>query len=78
MNKKPGLFFFLKKSKINVNGLVPIYLRITIAGLRTDISSRRFIDPAKWNNLSQNVTGTSEEAIPQISFNGSIKQMIFH
>jgi hypothetical protein len=61
MNKKLGLFFFLKKSKINANGLVPIYLRITIAGLRTDISSKRFIDPAKWNNLSQKVSGTSEE-----------------
>lgn len=40
---------------------MPIYLRITIAGIRTDISSKRFIDPAKWNNISQKVTGTCEE-----------------
>ena len=50
MNKKLGLLFFLKRSKMNANGLVPIYLRITIAGVRTDISSKRFIDPVKWNN----------------------------
>jgi len=61
MNKKLGLLFFLKKSKMNANGLVPIYLRITIAGVRTDISSKRFIDNAKWNNQSQKVTGYSEE-----------------
>ncbi|WP_442587631.1 site-specific integrase [Pedobacter sp. AW31-3R] len=70
MNKKLGLFFFLKKSKINANGLVPIYLRITIAGVRTDISSKRFIDPAKWNNQSQKVTGSSEEVR---SINSSLK-----
>jgi len=61
MNKKLGLLFFLKRSKMNANGLVPIYLRITIAGVRTDISSKRFIDAAKWNNQSQKVTGYSEE-----------------
>jgi hypothetical protein len=72
MNKKLGLFFFLKNSKINANGLLPVYLRITIAGLRTDISSNRFIDPAKWNNLSQKVTGTSEEVR---SINSSLKAL---
>jgi len=46
---------------MNANGLVPIYLRITIGGVRTDISSKRFIDPAKCNNQSQKVTGYSEE-----------------
>jgi site-specific recombinase XerD len=61
MNKKLGLFFYLKKSKINANGLVPIYLRITITGARSDISSKHFIDPSKWNNHRQKVTGSSEE-----------------
>ncbi|MGY3053098.1 site-specific recombinase XerD [Pedobacter sp. UYEF25] len=61
MNKRMGLFFFLKKSKVNADGLVPIYLRITIEGLRTDISSKRCIDPTKWNNQSQKVIGSSEQ-----------------
>jgi hypothetical protein len=72
MNKKLELFFFLKKSKVNANGLVPIYLRITIAGLRTDISSKRSIDPSKWNNLRQKVTGTNEEVR---SINSSLKAL---
>jgi hypothetical protein len=72
MNKKLGLLFFLKRSKMNANGLVPIYLRITIAGVRTDISSKRFINPAKWNNQSQKVTGYTEEVR---SINSSLKAM---
>lgn len=61
MNKTLGLLFYLKKSKINSNGLTPIYLRITIDGIRTDISSKRFIDASKWNNKAQKVNGTCEE-----------------
>jgi len=57
MNKTFGLLFYLKKSKINSSGLVPIYLRITIDGIRTDISSKRFIDSNKWNSKAQKVTG---------------------
>jgi len=72
MNKKLGLLFFLKRSKMNANGLVPIYLKITIGGVRTDISSKRFIDPAKWNNQSQKVTGYSEEVR---SINSGLKAM---
>jgi hypothetical protein len=72
MNKKLGLFFYLKKSKINVNGLVPIYLRITIAGARTDISSKHFIDPSKWNKDRQKVAGSSEEVR---SINSNLKEL---
>ena len=62
MNKKLGLLFFLTRSKINTNGLVTIYLRITIVGIRSDVySSKQFIDPAKWNNQSQKVNGTNNE-----------------
>ena len=57
---------------MNANGLVPIYLRFTIAGVRTDISSKRFIDPVKCNNQSQKVIGSSEEVR---SINSSVKAM---
>ncbi|WP_083331973.1 Arm DNA-binding domain-containing protein [Pedobacter antarcticus] len=49
MNKTLGLLFHPKKSKINSNGLTPIYLRITIDSIRTDISSKRFINSNRWN-----------------------------
>jgi hypothetical protein len=72
MNKKLGLVSFLKRPKINANGLLPIYLRITIGGVRTDISSERLIDAAKWNKQSQKRTGDSEEVR---SINYSLKAM---
>nr|WP_315203729.1 phage integrase SAM-like domain-containing protein [uncultured Flavobacterium sp.] len=61
MNKTFTLLFFIKKSKIKANGTAPIYLRITIDGARKDIASKRYIEPEKWNNKLQKVTGLSQE-----------------
>ena len=61
MNKTLGLLFYPKKSKNNSNGLTPFYLRITIDSIRTNISSKRFINANKWNNRAQKVNGTCEE-----------------
>ena len=61
MNKTLGLLFHLKLTKTKANGLAPIYLRITIDGVRADLSSKRFIDPCKWNSAAQKGNGSSEE-----------------
>ena len=61
MNKTLRLLFYPKKSKINSNGLTPIYLRITIDSIRTDISSKGFINAKRWNNMAQKVNGTCQE-----------------
>ena len=44
MNKTFGLLFYLKKSKVDAQGKCPIYLRITIDGKRTEISTKRTIE----------------------------------
>ncbi len=49
------------KAKIK-NGQAPIYIRITIDGKRTEISTRKSIAPEKWNPDSQSVKGNNEEA----------------
>jgi len=51
----------VKKSKINANGEVPIYLRITVDGKITEISTKRTVNTKKWSSGMQKVTGTSEE-----------------
>jgi site-specific recombinase XerD len=61
MNKTFNLLFFIKKSKIKANGTAPLYLRITIDGIRKDIASKRYIEPNKWDNKLQKVAGQSEE-----------------
>ena len=61
MNKTFNLLFYVKKSKTNSLGESPIYLRITIDGKITEISTKRTIQASKWNSPAQKVNGSSEE-----------------
>lgn len=55
------LLFFLKKGKgCKVNSL-PIYVRITIDGKRSEWSVQRNCDPAKWNQIIGRALGAKEE-----------------
>lgn len=61
LEKTLGLMFFLKKPQDYVEGLVPIYLRITVDGVRKEMSTKRFWEPEKWNAKANRATGTREE-----------------
>ena len=61
MNKSFGLLFYSKRTKTNANGLAPIYLRVTIDGEHVEISSKRYINPNRWNTNRQKLKGTSED-----------------
>lgn len=52
---------WLNKTKIK-NGKCPIYVRITIDGKRSQISSKKWIEIDKWSTSGQCVKGSSEEA----------------
>ncbi|WP_292008630.1 site-specific integrase [Chryseobacterium sp.] len=62
MNKTFNLLFYIKKVKINAQGEAPIYMRITIDGKISEISTKRTILPSKWNSSAQSVKGSSEES----------------
>lgn len=62
MTTKIALIFYIRKSKINANGLVPIYQRITIEGKRFEISTGQFVEEAKWSAEAGRIKGNSEEA----------------
>ncbi|SHI54976.1 site-specific integrase [Flavobacterium haoranii] len=62
MTTKISLIFYIRKSKINANGQVPIYQRITIEGKRYEISTGQFVEEAKWSSEAGRVKGNSEEA----------------
>ncbi|CAI8876357.1 site-specific integrase [Chryseobacterium sp. IT-36CA2] len=62
MNKTFNLLFYIKKAKINAKGEAPIYMRITIDGKISEISTKRIVQPLKWNSLAQSVKGSSEES----------------
>ena len=54
--------FYLRKPKSYSSGPVDIYLRITVNGKRTEISTNRSVDPSKWISKAFKVKGHSEDA----------------
>ena len=55
------VLFFLKTSKINIKGKAPVYLRVTVNGKRSEVSTQHFIVPSKWNSKKQRLNGTTYE-----------------
>ena len=62
MKTKITLHFYAKSTKMNVNGSLPIYVRLTINGERTEFSSKKFIDKAKCSPELPKMQGNMEEA----------------
>jgi site-specific recombinase XerD len=57
-----SVLFTVKKSKMNKAGMVPIYLRITVNGERSELSVNRTVAPKKWDARLQRAVGRSESA----------------
>lgn len=77
MNAKISILFYAKRAKTSINGLVPIYMRITIDGKRLEISSKRFILPVKWNQVQGKMKGNSEEARSINSYLDILKAKVY-
>ncbi len=56
-----SMLFYVKKQKNYTSGLAPIYLRITVDGKRSEITTNRECNPEKWNSKSGRLIGTKEE-----------------
>jgi site-specific recombinase XerD len=57
-----SIFFFLKTSKMNRKGFVPIFVRITVDGIRAEISTGQKVTPEMWNNQKARVNCNKKEA----------------
>src|SRR5437899_10719076 len=55
-----SITFFLKKDKTS-NGYAPLYARITVNGQFVDLSAKRKVKVAFWNQASQRITGGGDE-----------------
>lgn len=62
MKTKITVLYYLRKSKVNAQGQMPIYQRITINGQRYDVSSGHFTEEDKWSSEAGKMKGNSEEA----------------
>ncbi len=57
-----SILFWVKNTKINKQGLVPIWVRITIDGARTECSTHRHILPEHWDSEKRCVRKACTEA----------------
>ena len=62
MKTKITLHFYAKSTKANANGLLPIYVRLTVDGKRLEFSTKKFVEKSKWSNELSKMKGMSEEA----------------
>ncbi|WP_163409806.1 site-specific integrase [Flavobacterium ajazii] len=62
MKAKVNLHFYAKSSKANAKGQFPIYVRLTVNGIRTEFSTKKFIEPNRWLSEACKMKGTTEEA----------------
>lgn len=62
MNSAVSILFYIKRAKINVDGVCPIYTRVTINSKRFEFSTNKFISPDKWSTEGTKVKGNSEDA----------------
>jgi Arm DNA-binding domain len=58
--KRFGLLFYLKKPRGYTSGDRPIYMRITVDGMVTELSLQRSCDPAAWDARAYRATGKTE------------------
>lgn len=77
MKHKLSMLFYVKSLKANKNGAVPIYLRITINGVRIEISTSKYIELAKWNKVAGKMKGTTEEARTINSYLDILKNKVY-
>ena len=62
MNTTVSVLFYIKRAKVNNDGICPIYTRVTIQTKRFEFSTNKYINPERWSGEWSKVKGTNEEA----------------
>jgi integrase len=78
METKLSILFYSKTSKTTKNGLVPIYLRVTVGGARFEQTTQRHIALEKWSAEAGKAKGNSEEARAINYFLDALKQKVYN
>jgi len=77
MNTKLSVLFFVKRTKTNVDGLLPIFIRVTVNGARIEFSTKRFTTSEKWSVEGNRMKGTSAETKATNSFLDTLKAKVY-
>ncbi|WP_342648562.1 site-specific integrase [Mucilaginibacter sp. CSA2-8R] len=71
-----SLLFYLKKPKNYVTGPVPVYLRITVEGKRSELTAARSVEPTQWNAKAGRVSGTKEASRSLNNYLDQLRAMV--
>jgi site-specific recombinase XerD len=77
MNKFFAVLFHVKKSKVTANGTSPIFMRVTIDGGRIEISTKRLVEPHKWNMAGQKAIGSTEAVRSLNAYLKTLEQQVY-
>lgn len=77
MNTKLSVLFFVKRTKTNVDGLLPIFIRVTVNGARIEFSTKRFTASEKWSVEGNRMKGTSAESKATNSYLDTLKAKVY-
>jgi integrase len=77
MSRRFNLLFYLKKRNNYEGGLIPIYMRVSVGGKRTEFATQREWDPTKWNSSAGRASGTKEEARELNAFLDTLKTKVY-
>jgi len=77
MNAKLSILFYAKRAKTTTDGLVPIYIRVTVDGERIEFSTKRYTHPDKWSVEGNRMKGTSVESKSTNSYLDALKAKVY-
>ncbi len=77
MNAKLSILFYAKRAKTTTNGLIPIYIRVTVDGQRIEFSTKRYTAPEKWFKEGSCLKGSSAEAKSINSYLDALKAKVY-
>lgn len=61
MEHRISILFYIRKSKMTKNNLMPIYIRITVNGQRIEQSIMRYVEASRWEVAAGRMKGTGPE-----------------
>ena len=72
-----SMLFYTKKQKNYKSGVAPIYLRITVDGKRSEVTTGRECDPERWNSKAGHAVGTKEDIKSLNSFLDNLNAKVY-
>jgi len=77
MEKSFGLFFHPKKTKDFIEGELPVYMRITVNGIFSEISTKRKCNPNNWNVSAGRLNGKNDSIKAFNAYLDTLQQKVF-